>query len=356
MLSIGRSRLLLPSQLGFLLLNALGVLLSMIYHAQVPDLYPKNIHHGLGWAATVLATAWTVLGLVHFYTRPESQASEASVHALSQRAIAEYQRLNDFSEEQERRLSHDSDRGTEQTLSTLCNSSRANSWNTESDTLPTRQKHAHFLDYEGEEKQGFLQDTPVERFMSRHVSRLTRQTAKMVDIIHLVLERGMIPLSSIALITGIVTYSGIGMGGHIFNVLAHLVKGGIFFGYGLLTFGRWMGCYSDLGWAWNVKPGAEVVGREKARIPSAEFVESFVIFFYGATNVFMEHLGAWGKKWTAMDFEHVSITIMFFGGGLVSLPLPSAPLGPSLWIFTTGRTLFPQGHPETPAIRRRDEK
>lgn len=52
--------------------------------------------------------------------------------------------------------------------------------------------------------------------------------------------------------------------------------------------------------------------------PSAEFVESSLIFIYGATNVFLEHLAAWGDKWSAQDLEHISITIMFIGGGLVS--------------------------------------
>lgn len=54
-------------------------------------------------------------------------------------------------------------------------------------------------------------------------------------------------------------------------------------------------------------------------MPSAEFVESFVIFFYGASNVFLEHLAAWGHAWSAQDLEHVSITIMFLGGGLCGM-------------------------------------
>lgn len=78
-----------------------------------------------------------------------------------------------------------------------------------------------------------------------------------------------------------------------------------------------MGCFADLGWAWNVKPSRAEVGRWKSRIPSGEFVESFVIFLYGCTNVFLEHLAAWGDAWTPQDLEHVSISIMFFGGGLV---------------------------------------
>lgn len=107
-------------------------------------------------------------------------------------------------------------------------------------------------------------------------------------------------------------------GGAVFNVLAHYVKGGIFFLYGLLTLGRWMGAFADFGWAWNMKPSKEVIGRRRAALPSAEFTESFVIWLYGVSNVFLEHLAAWGDAWTAQDLEHVSISVMFFGGGLVS--------------------------------------
>ena len=108
-------------------------------------------------------------------------------------------------------------------------------------------------------------------------------------------------------------------GDSVFNGLAHFIKGGIFFWYGLLTFGRWMGCFADFGWAWNKKPSKEVVGRIPAMMPSAEFIESAVICFYGVSNVGLEHLANAGGEWAAIDLEHVSITLMFFGGGLVSL-------------------------------------
>jgi hypothetical protein len=109
----------------------------------------------------------------------------------------------------------------------------------------------------------------------------------------------------------------------VLNGLAHTIKGGIFFWYGLLTLGRWMGAFAEYGWAWNVKPSMEGIRGRKVAVPSAEFVESLVIFTYGATNMFLEHLAAWGGAWTAQDLEHVSISIMFFGGGLVSHQAPS---------------------------------
>ena len=78
-----------------------------------------------------------------------------------------------------------------------------------------------------------------------------------------------------------------------------------------------MGCFAEFGWAWNVKPSRSEVGW-KASVPSAEFTESLVIFLYGVSNVFLEHLANPGGEWSAQDLEHVSITIMFASGGLVS--------------------------------------
>ena len=69
--------------------------------------------------------------------------------------------------------------------------------------------------------------------------------------------------------------------------------------------------------AWNIRP--KTVG-QKWR-PSAEFAESALIFFYGSTNIFLEHLGGAGGEWSAQDLEHISITVLFLGGGLVSTPI-----------------------------------
>jgi hypothetical protein len=84
-----------------------------------------------------------------------------------------------------------------------------------------------------------------------------------------------------------------------------------------------MGSYADFGWAWNVKPGLDLVPSWKTRVPSAEFVESFVIALYGVTNVWLEHLAAWGSEWAPQDLEHISITILFFGGGVLGMLIES---------------------------------
>jgi Protein of unknown function (Ytp1) len=70
-----------------------------------------------------------------------------------------------------------------------------------------------------------------------------------------------------------------------------------------------------------LKPPGELTGQKwKNRAPSAEFIESFFICLYGATQSFMEHLGNRdGGMWSQKDLEHVSIAIMFFWAGLCGL-------------------------------------
>jgi hypothetical protein len=97
--------------------------------------------------------------------------------------------------------------------------------------------------------------------------------------------------------------------------------GGIFFNYGLITLGRYIGVFADLGWAWNLKPPGELTGQKwKNHAPSAEFVESFFICLYGGSQTFMEHLGNGNHGiWSHKDLQHVSIAIMFFWAGLCGL-------------------------------------
>ncbi|KAK2861370.1 hypothetical protein FQN49_004271 [Arthroderma sp. PD_2] len=160
----------------------------------------------------------------------------------------------------------------------------------------------------------------LNTYLTARVPQLVSQRVLgVLSMIHVIIERTILILGFFALTSGAVVYTGIFRGHQIFNGLAHFVKGGIFMWYGFLTLGRWLGCFADFGWAWNVKPSRAVVGGWKSRIPTAEFTESFVIFLYGASNVFLEHLGGWGGPWTAHDLEHVSITIMFFGGGLCGM-------------------------------------
>ncbi|KAF2263499.1 hypothetical protein CC78DRAFT_465545 [Lojkania enalia] len=330
MLSIGRSRLALPSQFVFLIVNAFALLLGVVHNHKTPELYENNAHSKIGWIITWIASAWVFMALVQLYAgRTKAQTMEnRAAHPMTTANMAQYQRVQDAQLPGLSRWSNDSGQGTERNSDSLFGHSRSPSVESEEQQFagPTRrytQDEDDAFDDDAE-KRSFLRNTSVDRFFSRNVARfVVGRPFKALNISYVVIERTILVLGFVAITTGTVVYGGIARGGAVFNVLAHYIKGGIFFGYGLLTLGRWMGAFADFGWAWNVKPPKDVVGRRRAAIPSAEFTESFVIFLYGCTNVFLEHLAAWGNAWTAQDLEHVSISVMFFGGGLLGMIVES---------------------------------
>lgn len=326
MFSIACSRYTLPSQLAFLATNALALVLGLVYDHRTPEMYAGNAHSKTGWAITWIASAWVFLALIQAYARrPESHSKEDELTTAN---MLRYQRVHDEELPAPSRWSGDSGQGTERNSASLYDHSQSPSVESENQQFPGPvRKPTHDDDSfgdgdEDEEKRGFLHNTSIDHFFSRNVARFAvGRTLQAVRLLYVMVERTILVQGFVGIVSGAVVYGGIGRGGAVFNVLAHTVKGGIFFLYGFLTLGRWMGAFADFGWAWNVKPTKEVVGRRKAALPSAEFTESFVIWLYGCTNVFLEHLAAWGDAWTAQDLEHVSISVMFFGGGLVSRAL-----------------------------------
>ncbi|TBU23495.1 hypothetical protein BD311DRAFT_673841 [Dichomitus squalens] len=133
-----------------------------------------------------------------------------------------------------------------------------------------------------------------------------------------VAERALVFAGFMQVITGIVIYTGGCRGNWGNGCLAHLIKGGIFWCYGLVTFARFLGAFSDIGWAWNRAP------KHHGRYPTAEFVESLVVFLYGITNTWMERFGAHkGDPYTTKQMQHISIAVMFWFAGLVGMGIES---------------------------------
>ncbi|KDQ64713.1 hypothetical protein JAAARDRAFT_188016 [Jaapia argillacea MUCL 33604] len=132
------------------------------------------------------------------------------------------------------------------------------------------------------------------------------------------LERALVFAGFVQVLSGIVVYTGGCRESFINNCLAHLIKGGIFWCYGLVTFARYLGSFSELGWAWNRPP------RNEGKYPTAEFVESLVIFLYGVTNTWMERFGAKpGDPYSTKQVQHIGIAVMFWFAGLVGMGLES---------------------------------
>ena len=143
------------------------------------------------------------------------------------------------------------------------------------------------------------------------------QKSKLASFIkygEIFLWRFSIPLAWVCIVSGLAVYSGGCRGTYMNGCVAHTIKGSIFFWYGLITFGRYCGAWAELGWAWNKKPN--VVGTWRDRFPSAEMVECFVIWLYGATNTWMERFGAQhGDPYTVKQVQHISIAVMYFFAG-----------------------------------------
>lgn len=300
MFSIARSRYSKLVQLLFLACNALGLFLGVVYNMKTPDLYPNNAHHKLGWILTGIVLVQFIFGVVNSYVERRGRL----FMPISRQAMFQHQRTHGANT-QPNRFSYDSGHGTE--ANTESRSSSCSEFGTLS---PVSQE----ADEESEESHGLMSSEKVDRALAKVVPRnLSTWIIRVLAGMYNVIDRVILLLGFAAICTGWVTYGGLFTGERVFSGLAHFIKGGIFFWYGILTLGRWSGSFADIGWAWNMKPA------DAGNKWSAEFVESFIIFIYGTTNVFLEHLTAWGNEWSAIDLEHIALTGMFFGGGLVSV-------------------------------------
>lgn len=289
MLSIATSKYTRILQSAFLIHNAAGLLTGVIYNANTPDLYENNAHHKIGWIVTWIMSAHTIIGFLRVYTK-------ASRPQYIQIKPIEY------------RWSQDSG---------LPASPRTSGYQTPKDDQIERETF--------EEKDGLLgKNSRINQFIiSKIQTRFLGRILRWMNLPYEVVDRLILLLGFATLTSGFVTYGAHFKGHEVLSGLAHFVKGGIFFWYGLLCLARVMGSFSDFGWSWNVKPPASMVGTRIAETASAEFFESLLIFIYGCMNGFLEHLGSTDGKWSVGDLEHVAISVMFFGGGLCGMLIES---------------------------------
>lgn len=315
MLSVVRSSRASLAQLVFLGLNALGLALGTIYSNKTPDLYPNNSHSKIGWIMIWIVVVQTII-ITGSRTRKRQPNTPLSADVMARH----HAHTMDFQDSA--RYPHAGGQGGD--LGSPRNNSISGTTDCEEDISHHMQEyHDSGSDCDFSEEKSLLDHSAVDRVLSRLPLRLVQKATRFIDISRDIIDYTVLLLGFIGITTGMVVYGGVFRGSNVLNGLAHFTKGGIFFWYGLITLGRWMGCWSEIGWAWNLKPPVGMVSSRKVHTPSAEFVESFVIFLYGSTNVFLEHLAAWGDRWTAQDLEHVSISIMFFGGGLCGMLVES---------------------------------
>jgi hypothetical protein len=199
MFSIARSRFTIPAQFAFLAVNGLGLFTSIIYNAKTPDFYPDNAHHKLGWAVSWIATVWFLMTFLNLYMARYGKSKER--HAMTADNIAQYDRLQDQDLRWSRDSGHDS--------ATLCSGSRSPS----SDSVPL---HKFEMPEEGDEgddgseEQRFIQNSPVNRFLSRSSPRVSSGRAVIAfKVVFTLIERCMPVLGCTSLVSGGVVYGGL---------------------------------------------------------------------------------------------------------------------------------------------------
>lgn len=164
-------------------------------------------------------------------------------------------------------------------------------------------------------------------FLQPWILSLSERFQPCISLSFTLINMPMLSYLFIYSIVGISVGNLLGQGVRVFNLLAHFIKGGVFFTLGIFYLARYCGCQSQYGLAWNkcvvLKNQVGNQGFYARWMPrgmfTMEFYESFLIFFYGSTNIFLEHLASPGGAWDAKDLQHASIAFMYIGAGLCGL-------------------------------------
>lgn len=214
MLSIARSRYALVSQFFFLVLNALGLLVGIIYNSQTPDLYENNAHHKIGWIATWVVSAQVIMSLIFAYAgRGESDSTAYERTAflpVSTDEMAESPTTYPNGIHHGYRWSRDSGQGTERNSSSLHSRPSSPSGASPSDEYDTFDKPELDVHEKPGPARGWLRSTVVDRFLASRVPGLVSSRAlRILNGIYLVIDRLILQFGFVAIATGAVTYGGI---------------------------------------------------------------------------------------------------------------------------------------------------
>lgn len=214
MLSIARSRLALPTQFVFLVVNAFALLLGLWYNHRTPELYENNAHSKIGWIITWIASAWVLMALIQVYTARAKPYSleDHSGEPLNIANMAAYQRVHDA----EPRWSNDSGQGTECNSASLYGNSASPSVESEDRSFgmpPRRRTHDELDDVELDpEKSGLLRNTVIDRFLGRNIERfVVGKPLEYLRILYVVIDRTILVQGFVAIMSGTVVYGGIGV-------------------------------------------------------------------------------------------------------------------------------------------------
>ncbi|GMM33231.1 Tvs1 protein [Saccharomycopsis crataegensis] len=331
--------------------TVIGSLLSLgVFSNSVPDMYPNNAYTKMSYILFVASIVHYVSALMNFgfnYLSSESDNSTLAAqdntkfiplknfgHSRGSTALSPSSTLYDFNSSSRNSIDF-SHRFSASQADATNNHSVHFSDDPESVASEVNDQESHQLidNPKGFSFPSVKSNTDSILHKILHNSRVQSGLVRSASVSSFIFNLMNYPLFGYLLIyamTGITVGNMMGQGSKVFNLLAHFIKGGVFFLLGLVSLARYCGCWQSLGFAWN--PIALDSSISKRSHPSwlikfspmqglftMEFMESFLIFFYGSTNVFLEHLANPGGEWAAKDLQHVSIAFMYIGGGLCGL-------------------------------------
>jgi hypothetical protein len=216
MFSVSRSRLALPAQFLFLILNGLGVISGTIYNVKTPDLYENNAHHKIGWIATWIMTAQIVMGLIFVSGRYKKARVSSSEHTAFLPVSVETMAQHNMRPYSDYRWSDDSGQGTERSSSQTSRDASPTDpgRRDECQRYPKPEVETEDDDDEHDndipQRRRLLPNTFVDKYLSKWIpGMLSEKPLKVLEFIHGVIDRTILILGFIALTSGGVTWAGI---------------------------------------------------------------------------------------------------------------------------------------------------
>lgn len=200
MLSLAGSKYTPVSQLVFLSLNGIGVLVATIYNAATPDLYPNNAHHKIGWIITWVVSSHVVFGLTKYVVGLLGNLRRRNNRETGTSTPAHRPLMRNH------RWSTDSGQGTEPNSP---DSSRNGSVSSYSGLEDVTQKEGDDIAAQDEDSDrgGRVVRRISQTAFSRTLSGLTSYRVwRYTNFSYTVVDRIILPFGFIAFTTGIVTY------------------------------------------------------------------------------------------------------------------------------------------------------
>ncbi|KAI5307608.1 hypothetical protein KEM55_007868 [Ascosphaera atra] len=215
MLSISHSKITLPVQFLFLVANAIGVLLSVIYNASTPDLYVHNAHHSMGWIATWTMSAEALITLLFAYSGRRSQSSRTGTgHSRARSEHVAFLPVPTSSiDDPDARMHRYSVDGSS-SPSSPSSASHAGSDHESFRTEDFDDDEIKLINSTPGHEDGrltrFLRLVRLDNFLSARVPKLmSKRVMSTLTVIHLIIERTILPFGFAVICTGAVTYGGI---------------------------------------------------------------------------------------------------------------------------------------------------